>query len=142
MNTTRIIDALNSARADELHAIIQYMKHHYEAEGMESPEIMDRFKETAIDEMRHAESLAERIVYLGGTPTKQPSEIMTGGDLRKMISDDLGAENGAISKYKGIIKICFEEEDSTTRLMVEQILSQEEGHADLWETILGVKKGK
>jgi len=66
----KIIDALNKDREGELAAIIQYMKHHYEGEGMESPAILEIFKSTAKDEMGHAEKLAERIVYLGGTPIK------------------------------------------------------------------------
>src|SRR3990170_170525 len=105
MANEKIIEALNKARADELAAIIQYMKHHYEAEGLESPEIIDLFKKTAIDEMRHAESLGERIVYLGGEPTKVPSPIKTGGDLRRMVQDDLDTENGAIASYKQHIKL-------------------------------------
>jgi len=136
----KIIEALNKDRADELGAIIQYMGHHYEAEGMESPEIIEMFKSTAKDEMGHAEKLAERIVYLGGEPVKKPSEIKKGGDLKKMIQDDLAAENGAIAQYKAHIKLAAELSDPTTRLMLEEILSDEEGHADTWETTLGIKK--
>ncbi len=133
----KIIDALNKDRADELSAIIQYMKHHYEGKGMESPSILSIFKEVAIDEMKHAEMLAERIVYLGGTPTKVPSPIVEGGDLKKMIQDDLDKENAAIKQYKEHIKLAEEENDTTTRRMLEEILSDEEGHADTWQTILG-----
>ncbi|MEE8449226.1 MAG: ferritin-like domain-containing protein [Thermodesulfobacteriota bacterium] len=140
MANEKIVEVLNKARADELMAILQYMGHHYEAEGMESPAIMDMFKETSIDEMKHAEKLAERIVYLGGTPTYQPSAMKKGGDLKKMVRDDLEAENSAIANYKKFIKICADEGDSTSRLMLEEILSQEEEHADNWETILGVRK--
>lgn len=140
--SNKIIDALNKDREDELSAIMQYMKHHYEGEGMESPEILETFKETAMDEMKHAEKLAERIVYLGGTPSKKVSPFVEGGDLKKMIEDDLAKENGAIKQYKEHIKLAAQEGDSTTRLMLEEILSQEEGHADTWETTLGVRKGK
>ncbi len=136
----KIIDALNKDREDELSAIIQYMKHHYEGEGMESPEILDIFKKTAMDEMKHAEKLGERIVYLGGTPSKKPSPLVEGGDLKKMIEDDLAKENGAIKQYKEHIKLADEEGDPTTRLMLEEILSEEEGHADTWETTLGIRK--
>ncbi len=139
MGKEKIIEALNKDRADELAAIIQYMGHHYEGEGMESPAILGNFKSTAKDEMGHAESLAERIVYLGGEPIKKPSEIKKGGDLKKMIQDDLAAENNAIKNYKEHIKLCFEENDHTTRLMLEKILSDEEGHADTWMTTLGIK---
>ena len=135
----KIIDALNEDREFELAAIMQYMGHHYEAEGLESPAIIELFKKTALDEMKHAELLAERIVYLGGTPSTKPTKIMKGGEIRKMVSDDLSAENEAIKRYKEHIKLCDKEGDPTTRLMLEGILSQEEGHADLWETTLGIK---
>ena len=136
----KIIDALNKDREGELSAIIQYMKHHYEGEGMESPAIIEIFKSTAKDEMGHAEKLGERIVYLGGIPTKKPEPIIEGGDLKKMIQDDLAKENTAIKQYKEHIKLAIEENDPTTRLMLEEILSDEEGHADTWETTLAIKK--
>jgi bacterioferritin len=69
----KIIDLLNVDRAYELAAIIQYLGHHYEVAGMESPSLQDIFKETSIDEMKHAEELAERIVFLGGIPTQKPT---------------------------------------------------------------------
>jgi bacterioferritin len=140
MDKAKIIEALNKDRADELAAIIQYMGHHYMAEGMESPAVIEMFKSTAIDEMKHAEMLGERINYLGGEPTTQPSNIKRGGDLRKMIQDDLDSENAAIAQYKEHIKLCAEEGDPTSRLMLEGILSDEEGHADNWETTLGIRK--
>ncbi len=136
----KIVDVLNKDRADELAAIIQYMGHHYEAEGMESPAIIELFKSTAKDEMGHAELLAERIIYLGGEPTKKPSEIKKGGDLKKMIQDDLAGENNAIANYREHIKLCVELGDPGTRLLLEGILNDEEGHADTWETTLGIKK--
>ncbi|SNQ60723.1 ferritin-like domain-containing protein [Candidatus Methanoperedens nitratireducens] len=136
----KIIDALNKDREDELSAIIQYMKHHYEGEGMESPEILDIEKDIAMAEMKHAETLGERINYLGGTPTKNMSPIAEGGDIRKMVQDDLAKENAAIKQYKEHIKLAAEEGDPTTRLMLEEILKEEEDHANTWETILGVKK--
>jgi bacterioferritin len=136
----KIIDALNKDREDELSAIIQYMKHHYEGEGMESPEILDIEKDIAMAEMKHAEKLGERINYLGGTPTKNMSPIAEGGDIRKMVQDDLAKENAAIKQYKEHIKLAVEEGDPTTRLMLEEILKEEEDHANTWETILGVKK--
>lgn len=137
----KIVDALNKDREDELSAIVQYMKHKYEMEGIESPEISVLAKDIAIEEMKHAEKLGERINYLGGIPTKNVSPIIEGGDIRKMAEDDLAKENGAIKQYKEHIKLAAEEEDSTTRLMLEEILSDEEEHANMWETILS-KKGK
>lgn len=135
----KIIDALNEDRAYELAAIIQYMGHHYEAEGMESPAIIDIFKSTAMTEMKHAERLAERIVALGGVPTTMPKKIKRGGSLKDMITDDIEGEELAIKLYKEHIKLCEEEGDSTTRLMLEEILSDEEAHLDKWRSILGRK---
>lgn len=140
MDKNKIIGLLNADRADELAAIIQYMGHHYEADGIDSVAVVDKFKSTAIDEMKHAEALAERIAYLGGEPVKKPSEIKKGGEVKKMIQDDLDAENTAIKNYKEHIKAIDAEGDITTRRLLEEILADEEGHADQWETTLGLKK--
>lgn len=136
----RIVDALNIDRSFELAAILQYMGHHYEAEGIDSPAIIEIFKKTAMDEMKHAELLGERIVYLGGVPVQKPTAVKRGGELKEMVKEDLASEDEAIERYKGHIKLCAELGDTTTRLMLEQILSQEEGHADTWETVLGIRK--
>jgi bacterioferritin len=134
--TKKIIDLLNVDRAYELAAIMQYLGHHYEVAGMASPSLKDIFKEASIDEMKHAEELAERIVYLGGIPTQKPTPIKRGGSARKMIKDDLAIEYEAIKRYKEHIKICAKLDDTTTRRMLEEILANEEEHADLFEGIL------
>ncbi len=133
----KIIDALNLDRAYELGAIIQYMGHHYEATGVESVAVSGKFKESAIDEMKHAEKLAERIKYLGGIPVQKPVPVKRGGALKKMVGDDLKAEYEAIERYKEHIKLCDELGDVTSRRLLESILEDEEKHADLWETVLG-----
>lgn len=136
----KVIEVLNKARADELAAILQYMGHHYEAGGVESPAIIELFKKSAIDEMKHAEKLAERIAYLGGEPVQKASPtIKRGGDLKKMVQDDLDTEYIAIKNYKEWIKVCESADDPVTRRMLEEILADEEGHADNWETILNKK---
>ena len=139
MSKEKIIEALNKDLSMELGAIIQYTLHHVMAEGMESPEVIEMFMETAKDEMKHWETLAERIVYLGGEPTSAVATFKKGGDLKKMIQDDLDGENDAIKTYKVHIKLCSELDDPGIRLMLEQILLEEEGHADTWMTTLGVK---
>jgi len=140
MSRLKIIEALNKDISDELAAIIQYMQHHYMAEGMESVAVIDLFKKASIDEMKHAEILSERVTYLGGEPTTTLSKVKKGGNLKKMIRDNLDSENEAIKQYKEHIKLCADLGDSVTRLMLEKILSDEEKHADTWETILGIKK--
>ncbi len=141
MENQRIIDMLNDARKAELAATMQYMGHHYMAQGLNAMSFIDEIKDIAIVEMKHAEALAERINYLGGTPTKSMNEVMQGGDAMKMIRDDLGLERGAIQRYRSGIKMCQEEGDTTTRLMLEEILAQEEDHANTFETMLGEEKG-
>ncbi|HLE08690.1 MAG TPA: ferritin-like domain-containing protein [Thermodesulfobacteriota bacterium] len=133
-----LLDALNLDRAYELGAILQYMGHHYEAAGKESPAIIEQFKKSAVDEMKHAESLAERIVYLGGVPVQKAVPVKRGGSLLDMVKDDLKAENDAIARYRKHIKLC-EKDDTTTRRLLEKILAVEEDHADNWETVLGRK---
>ena len=131
-----LIDALQEDLSYELAATIQYMYHHIMAAGVDSPEIDERFKATSIDEMKHAEKLAERIDYYGAVPTTKISEIKIGGDLTKMMEDDLAGEQGAIERYKEHIKLADRLGDPGTRHMLEDILLDEEDHAYEWETIL------
>ncbi|HHD11710.1 MAG TPA: ferritin [Deltaproteobacteria bacterium] len=137
-----LIDALNLDRAYELAAIIQYMGHHYEVEGMDSAAVQSIFKQIALDEMKHAEMLAERIVYLGGVPVQKPTNVKRGGGIKDMINDDLSGEYEAIERYKEHIKLCEKLGDPVTRKLLEDILADEEGHADQWETLLASGEGK
>lgn len=130
-----ILDLLNQALRDELGAIFQYMWHHFQGEGIESPPVRDLFREAAMDEMKHAEALAERITTLGGVPTHQPGPIKFGGDLRKMMRDDLASEEEAIEFYRKAARACGED-DPTTRRLFEESLEDEERHADTWRTVL------
>ena len=132
----KIIKALNIDIGLEIGAIIQYTMHEVMAEGMESPAIMEKFESISKDEMKHLEKLAQRVNYLGGVPNTKPAPIKVGGPLKKMVQDDLDGEYTAIKTYKSQIKMVEEIGDTTTRLMLEEILTDEEGHADTWETVL------
>ena len=129
-------DKLNQAIAREIQVSIQYMWHHVMASGINSAAVKDVFEKIAIQEMKHAEEIAERLSYLGGTPTTQPDPIKVGGTLEKMLQDDLQAEEEAIKLYKGIIDLARKEEDHTTRRLFESILADEEEHADTFSTLL------
>jgi len=133
-----LLDALNEAIAEELTAITQYMWHHVMAVGLDSPPASEVFRKASIQEMVHAEDLAERLNYLGGVPTTKPHEIKVGGDLRTMLQQDLKLENDAIAMYKRMIGMCGD--DITTRRLLEDILAEEEDHADRFETLLGIEK--
>lgn len=137
MADQRLLDILNESIARELQVITQYMWHHVMAVGPESAEISEIFKKTAIDEMKHAEKFAERLDYLGGVPTTKPKPIKVGGTLTKMLQDDKAAEQDAIELYKQAIKLCQELEDSTTRLLYEEVLTDEEDHDNTFGTLLG-----
>ena len=132
----KIIKALNIDIGLEIGAIIQYIMHEVMAEGMESPAIMEKFEEISREEMKHLEKFADRVNYLGGVPNTKPNPVKVGGALKKMVQDDLDGEYTAIKTYKSQIKMFDEIGDTTTRLMVEEILTDEEDHADTWETVL------
>ncbi len=127
---------LNEAIAAELQVSIQYMWHHIMCYGINSESVGGVFKEIAIVEMKHAESIAERLDYLGGVPTTQPKPIEVGGDLEKMLNDDLNAEVKGIDLYKGIVAVAREEGDIVTEKLFTDILEDEEGHENTFHTLL------
>jgi len=133
----KLMNLLNQSIARELAVSIQYMWHHIMAVGIENPAVTDIFKKIAIIEMKHAEKIAERLDYLGGVPTTKPSEIKVGGDLKKMLKDDLEAEKEAITLYRQVIKVAEEEGDIVTRRLFEEILADEEEHENTFKTLLG-----
>ena len=132
----QLLELLNKAVAREIGVSIQYMWQHVMAMGMKSPEIKDIFEDIAIVEMKHAEKIAERLFYLGGTPTTKPTPIQVGDSLEEMIQLDLKAEDEALVLYSEIIKVADSGEDSTTRLLFEEIMSEEEEHQHTFKILL------
>ncbi len=135
--STALTDMMNKAIAREVQVSIQYMWQHVMAKGLESAEISDVFEEVAIVEMKHAEKIAERLFYFDVVPTTKPDPITVGGSVKEMLQIDAKAEEEAIDLYKTIIKQATTEGDSTTRLLFEQILAEEEDHHDTFTTLLG-----
>jgi bacterioferritin len=133
---SELIELLNKAIAREIGVSVQYMWQHVMAIGMKSPEVKDIFEDIAIEEMKHAEKIAERLFYLGGIPTVKPTPIIVGGSLENMVEKDLEAENEAIELYREIIDLAAEKEDSTTRLLFEEILTEEEEHKHTFTILL------
>lgn len=132
-----LADLLNQAIAREIQVSVQYMWQHVMAKGLESAEIAGVFKDAAITEMKHAEKIAERLFYFDVTPVTKPTHIDVGGDVKHMLEADAKAEEEAIDLYKKIIEQTASEGDSTTRLLFEEILADEEGHHDTFTTLLG-----
>lgn len=135
--SSALTDMMQQAIAREIQVSVQYMWQHVMAKGLESAEIADVFEKVAIAEMKHAEKIAERLFYFDVVPTTKPAPIKVGGSLREMIEADAAAEVEAIDLYKKIIKQADAESDSTTRLLFEEILADEENHHDAFTTLLG-----
>jgi bacterioferritin len=104
--------------------------------GVKGFAVKDELKEIAITEMKHAEAIAERLAYLGGTPTTKPEPVFVGESLREIIERDKKDEEGAIELYKRIIEIAEREGDITTAELFKDILGDEEGHHDFFSSLL------
>jgi bacterioferritin len=136
MASKKLFELLNKGIARELQVSIQYMWQHILVKGIKSPAVEGIFKEIAVVEMKHAEEIAERLAYLGGTPTIKPDPIFVGNDLEEMLKLDEKAEEEAVLLYKTTIKTAKEEDDVTTRRLFEKILAEEEEHIDTFSKLL------
>lgn len=136
MASKELLDLLNDAIARELQVTIQYMWQHVLWKGVEGFAVKDELKTIAITEMKHAEAIAERLAYLGGTPTTKPDPIFVGGSLKEMIEKDKKDEESAIELYKKIINKARDKEDSTTARLFRKILEDEEEHHDTFTGLL------
>ena len=133
----KIIDALNKALTDELTAINQYMVHSEMCDGWGFGILHEKVEKRAIEEMKHAESLIGRILFLEGLPTvSKLNPIHIGKTVPEQFKNDLAAEIGAIKNYQDFITICLEVGDAGSRELLEGILQDEEEHADWLEAQL------
>ncbi|AYN94219.1 MULTISPECIES: ferritin-like domain-containing protein [Pseudomonas] len=132
-----VIKLLNDSLATEIVCTLRYKRHYFMATGIKASVAAAEFQEHADQEQEHADRLAERIVQLGGEPDFNPEGLLTrshaqyaeGHDLRDMIKEDLIAERIAIDTYREIVQY-IGDKDPTTRRIFEDILAQEEEHAD------------
>lgn len=131
-----LLDLLNEAIARELQVSIQYMWQHVSWKGVKGFAVRDELKKIAITEMKHAEAIAERLVYLGGKPTTKPNPIIVGETLEEMIKQDIKDEENAINLYRRIIEVATREGDITTAELFRKILSDEEEHHDFFTSLL------
>ena len=140
MTTQKLKDLLNAAIAREIQVSVQYMWQHVQWMGVDHFAVSDRFKEIAVQEMKHAEKIAERLWYLGGIPTTKPAPINVGGELWEMVDLDIKAELEAIELYKKIENVADAEKDPTTRFIFESILEDEEDHHDFFTSLKEMKR--
>ena len=132
-----IIKLLNDALATELVCVLRYKRHYFTATGVNSSKIKDEFLVHANEESGHADRIAERIVQLGGSPNFSPDSLTSRShadydestDLKAMIKSNLVAERVAVESYRQMINL-ISDYDSTTRRRLEDILADEEEHAD------------
>lgn len=132
-----LLRLLNDALATELVCVLRYRRHHFTATGRPSAAIAEEFLVHADAELAHADRIAERIAQLGGEPDFNPAILIershaqyTEADsLETMIRDNLVAERVAVESYRQLVALVADR-DPTTRRMLEDILAEEEAHAD------------
>jgi bacterioferritin len=132
-----VIKVLNEALATEIVCILRYKRHYFMATGIHATAVAAEFQEHAAEEQVHADRIAERITQLDGAPNFNPdgltsrshAQYVEGNSLTDMIKEDLVAERIAIESYSEIIRY-LGDRDITTRRMMEEILQNEEEHAD------------
>ena len=134
--STELLDLLNKGIAREIQVAVQYMWQHVQWRGVKGFAVQDELKKIAITEMKHAEAIAERLFYLGGTPTTKPEPIFVGVTLKEMIEQDRKDEEGAIKLYKQVIELARKEGDETTNRLFRGILEDEEEHHDTFTSLL------
>ncbi len=133
----KVIAVLNEALATEIVCVLRYKRHYFMAQGIHAQAVAQEFLEHANEEQGHADRIAERITQIGGEPDFNPeglasrshSEYVEGNSLVDMIREDLIAERIAIDSYGEIIRF-LGDRDITTRRLMEEILANEEEHAD------------
>lgn len=134
----KLIAALNALLADELTAINQYMVHSEMCDDWGYEKLHKHFEKRAIDEMKHAEKLIGRILFLEGTPTVSVlNKIMIGATVDKQLANDHTAEDGAIKAYNDAIILAGEVKDYATRDFLQQILNDEDEHMNGIEELQG-----
>jgi len=132
----RIIDALNGLLADELTAINQYMVHSEMCDDWGYEKLHKHFEKRAIDEMKHAEKLIGRILFLEGIPiVSELRKINIGASVDKQLENDHEAEYIAIKGYNEAIALAAELKDFATRDFLQDILNDEDAHMDTIEAL-------
>lgn len=133
----QILERLNALLADELTAINQYIVHSEMCANWGFKRLHETNEKRAIEEMKHAERLIGRILFLEGQPVvSQLGKLNIGADVASQLEDDRSAEAGAIKMYNDAIRLATELADNGTRDLFESILTDEENHIDWLEAQL------
>jgi len=132
----KVIEQLNRALREELTAINQYFIHSEMDENWGYDKLAGYIKKLSIEEMKHAEKLIERILFLDGKPTMEPLALAIGSNVKEMLEHDLKLEIGAVALYNEASRTAFENADNGSRDLFVSLLKDEEGHADWLEAQL------
>ena len=133
----KVIEALNQALKEELGAINQYFIHAEMCENWHYDRLGDLIRKQSIDEMKHAEALIERILFLNGSPSMmEPMQITIGPNVKAQLESDLALEFGAVKMYNRAVETAREEGDNASRELFERLLKDEEQHVDWLEAQL------
>ena len=128
-----VIKCLNDALSEELTAISQYFVHAEMYENWGYKKLSELSKKQSIDEMKHAEDLIERILFLDGRPNMTTKKLTIGSIVPEMIKNDLKLEVGAVAMYNDYIEIAAKKKDQGTVELFKELLEDEEGHLDSLE---------
>jgi bacterioferritin len=136
MASAKVIKALNDARARELTAILQYLSQHYELADQDYAKLGDAIKKVGIVEMKHAELLAERVLFLGGVPTSAPDgKAKKGEEIPGMLATDIKLEADAVVLYNKFAKLCAEESDQVSKELFDKLVTEEEDHFNYFDNV-------
>ena len=128
------IALLNKGLADEMWAVHQYMYFHFHCDDQGYDLLADLFKRTAISEMAHVEEFAERILFLGGKVVMKAShEVADIHDVRGMLEKAMQMEQAAVKDYNKYANECSANADAASRKIFEDLVNDEEGHADAYQ---------
>ena len=132
----QVIARLNQALQEELTAINQYFVHAEMLHNWGYHKLGAYIRKQSIDEMKHAERLLERVLFLDGTPIMEPMALTIGADVRSQLRNDLDLELKAVVSYNDNVKVAREAGDNASRELFEQLLKDEEHHVDFLEAQL------
>jgi bacterioferritin len=133
----KVIAALNEALKEELTAINQYFLHAEMCENWHYDRLGDHIRKESIDEMKHAEKLIERILFLDATPNMtETMQLSIGRNVKEQLEADLKLEINAVQMYNRFVQIARDAADNASRELFELLLKDEEGHVDWIEAQL------
>ena len=133
----KVIQQLNAALSSELTAIVQYMTQSEMCQGWGYKRLGDLTKARAIEEMKHAEGLIERIIFLDGIPSVEVGlKPQFGSKVQEQMEINLKDETDAVNQYNEAVKVCTEARDDGSKSLFEGMIRDEERHADFLEAQL------